>query len=58
MDGLSAEQIAQRRIILDGHLQIPAGDADVAVPRGITDLGQRAAAGQGVADEGVALRSL
>jgi hypothetical protein len=37
-----------------GHVQVDRGDAHVGVAGRVTDLGQGAAAGQGVADGGVA----
>ena len=40
-------------IVLDRHVQIARRDAHVGVPRGVSDLGQRPTAGQGMADERV-----
>ena len=48
------EETANSRLVVHRHMQIPAGDADVAVPSRISVLGQRPSAGQSVADECVA----
>ena len=53
-DGRSlAEQAAHVLIFIDRDMQIGRRDADVAVADSFADLGQRAATGQGVADERV-----
>ena len=43
------KQIADRRLIVHRNMQVAARDADVAMPCGVPHLGERSAAGQGVA---------
>jgi hypothetical protein len=48
------KKISNLPFIIHRHMQIPRRDAHVGMPRGVANFGQRAAAGQGVADERVA----
>ena len=48
------EETANSRLVVHRHMQIPAGDAHVGVPRRVPNLGKRPPAGKGMAYEGVA----
>ena len=48
------EQIPRLVPVVDGRVQVGRRDADVGVTRGVANLGQCAAASQGVANKGVA----
>jgi hypothetical protein len=50
----NSKQIAHRRLILHRHMQIPRRDTHVGVASRVANLGKRAAACQGMADECVA----
>ncbi len=43
--------MSKGRQVVHSHVQIAARDADVGMPRGIPNLGQRSAAGQGMANK-------
>ena len=42
---IEAKEIARRLVIVNGHMQVSAGDADVGVAGGVADFRQGAAAG-------------
>jgi hypothetical protein len=48
------EEIPDRCLIVNGDVQIAACDAHIRMSSGISDLGQRSSAGQGMADKRVA----
>ena len=45
------KQISDRLIVIDRDVQIARGDADVAMPYGVSYFSQRSAASKGVADK-------